>query len=228
MTWYESLAAFDVETTGVDVRSARIVSACLVMVDASGSVISRRDWLIDPGVPIPPQVSAIHGITDERARSEGMPAAQAIADIAGSIRGIFDAGIGLTVYNAPFDLSLLTAEAGRYGVPWSTRMAPVVDPIIIDKQVDRYRRGKRTLSLTAAHYGVTLDEAHNAGADAIAAALVAQRIGAMYAEKLPDTVGELHEAQIGWAAEQRADFERYMREKLGRAFVSDRTPWPGG
>jgi len=228
MTWYDTLAAFDVETTGVDTRTSRIVQACLVIVDATGTVRSRQDWLVDPGVPIPPQASEIHGITDERVRAEGMPARDAIAEISAAVRGIFDSGIGLTVYNAPYDLSLLAAEVRRYGLDWVPRVAPVVDPIIIDKRVDRYRRGKRTLTLTAAHYGVPLDDAHDAGADAIAAVRVAQRIGAMYAEKLPDTVEELHEAQIAWAAEQQADFARFMREKLGRDYVSDRAPWPGG
>jgi len=226
--WHESLAAFDLETTGIDVRSAKIVTACLVRVDAEGRVIARRDWLVDPGEPIPERATAVHGITTARAQAEGMPARLAVPEIVDAVREVLAAGTGLVVYNAPYDLSLLAAEVKRHGAQPLASVAPIVDPIVLDKQVDRFRKGKRTLELTAAHYGVPLDGAHDAGADAIAAAHVAQAIGRRYADALPVSAMELHEAQLGWAAAQQADFAAYMRRQVDPNWVSDRDEWPGG
>ena len=226
MAWHEHLATFDLETTGIDVRSARIVSACLAEL-RDGEVVARRDWLLDPGIEIPAGATSVHGITTERARSEGIPAAEGVASIVEAVRDVLDRGVGLVVYNAPYDLTLLAHEAERYGYAGFVAQ-PIVDPIILDKQVDRYRKGKRTLDLTAAHYGVVLTDAHDAGADAIAAALIARAIGTAYANVLPEDALELHRAQIGWAAEQQASFARYMREKVDPKWVSDRPDWPGG
>jgi len=226
MAWYESLAAFDLETTGVDVRTARIVSACVVELDPAGQVVARQDWLVDPGVPIPEGASRIHGITTERARADGVAAVEGVSSILEAVRGVLDRGVSLVIYNAPYDLTLLAFEAHRYGFEAFTPQ-PIVDPIILDKQVDRYRKGKRTLDLTAAFYEVPLIDAHDAGADAIAAARVAQAIGARYPE-LPKSPLDLHRAQIGWAAEQQASFARYMREKVDPKWTSDRPAWPGG
>jgi len=226
MAWYENLATFDTETTGVDVRGARVVSACLAEIGPSGEVLARTDWLIDPGIEIPEQASRIHGITTERARAEGVAAADGVGSIVAALREVLARGLGLVVYNAPYDLSLLAHEARRHGHAGIVAR-PVVDPIILDKQVDRYRRGKRTLDLTAAHYGVELTDAHDAGADALAAARIAQAIGARYVDALPQDVMALHDAQVGWAAEQQASFARYMREKVDPNWVSDRAEWPG-
>lgn len=227
-TWYDTLAAFDLETTGVDTRSAKIVSAALVRLDERGEVVGREDWLVNPGEPIPTRATEVHGITTERAIAEGIPAYRAIPEIVAAVRAVFELGIGLVIYNAPYDLSVLAAEARRYGVEPIPEPAPVIDPIILDKQVDRYRKGKRTLDLACAHYEVELLDAHDAGADAIAAGRVAQAIGRRYDGELGFVVAELHEAQVRWAAEQQADFARYMREKVDPQWVSDRSEWPGG
>lgn len=54
MTWMNGLrATFDLETTGVDVTTARIVTASLILLDPQGNVVRRGEWLADPGVEIP-------------------------------------------------------------------------------------------------------------------------------------------------------------------------------
>lgn len=226
--WFARLAAFDLETTGIDVREARIVSACVAELDADGAVLSRRDWLVDPGIEIPAAAAAVHGISTERARAEGTPAAVAVPEIVEAVRSVLQRGIGLTVYNAPYDLSLLAHEAMRHGVDPIATPSPVVDPLIIDKQVDKYRKGKRTLELACAHYGVALDDAHDAGADAIAAARVAQAIARAFPRDPALTATELHDLQVQWAAVQQADFAAYMRRSVDPDWVSDRPAWPGG
>mgnify|MGYP003489308169 FL=1 len=226
--WFARLAAFDLETTGIDVREARIVSACVAEIDADGEVVSRRDWLVNPGIEIPAAAAAVHGITTERAQAEGMDAAQAVAEILAAVRAVFDRGVGLTVYNASYDLSLLAHEAQRHGIAPISLPSPVIDPLIIDKQVDKYRKGKRTLELACSHYGVALTDAHDAGADAIAAARVAQAIARAFPREPALTATELHDLQVQWAAVQQADFASYMRRSVNPDWVSDRPAWPGG
>src|SRR6185312_12884971 len=120
-TWGDRLGVFDLETTGVDVDTSRIVSACIAVLDDAGRVVSRWDWLADPGIEIP-----------ERARAEGRPAILVIAEIAQTLRVLFDSGIPVTVYNAPYDLTLLDRECLRHGLEALDDTMPVIDPLVID------------------------------------------------------------------------------------------------
>jgi DNA polymerase-3 subunit epsilon len=223
--WAEKLAVFDTETTGVDTSQARIVSSTIALLGASGEVLERYDWLIDPGVEIPQAASNIHGITTEVARASGVDAAVGISQLVAQLLQMLDRGFPVVAYNAPFDLSLLRAEAARYGVAWPAEIAPVVDPLILDKQLDRYRKGKRTLEAVAEHYRVPLGLAHDAGEDAIAAGRVAQAIALKYSQSLPGELIDLHQQQIGWAAAQAASFQEYMRRVKDPGFVAN-GDWP--
>ncbi len=141
MSTWNSLprAAFDLETTGRDSRSARIVTASVTVVDSAGGVINEHEWLADPGVEIPTEASDIHGITTEQARREGRPAAEVTRELAAVLQELFDTGVPVIAFNASYDFTVLAAESARYGVPQLTRF-PVLDPYIMNKQVDRYRR----------------------------------------------------------------------------------------
>jgi DNA polymerase-3 subunit epsilon len=225
-TWDGPLGVFDLETTGVDTDVARIVSACIAVLDSDGRVTARWDWLVDPGVEVPEGASAVHGITTERARAEGRTAETAVAEIAQTLRVLFSQGVPLTVYNAPYDLTLLDRECRRHGVEPLHAPMPVVDPLVIDKAVDRYRRGKRTLEVTAEFYGVELDGAHDAGADAICAGRLAQAMARAHPDELAVSAADLHGRQEFWFAEQQQSFEEYVRTKPGReGYTADRS-WP--
>jgi DNA polymerase-3 subunit epsilon len=123
-------------------------------------------------------------------------------------------------YNAPYDLTLLNRESMRHGIPPLVAPAPVIDPLVIDKGVDRYRKGKRTLEVTSAFYGVSLDDAHDSGADAIAAGRVAQAIARAHGASLPTAVDELHALQVSWSKEQAESFQEYMRRVRDPEFVA--------
>ena len=223
--WAENIAVFDTETTGIDTTQDRVVSSTVALLGKSGEVLERYDWLIDPGVEIPAAAARVHGITTEVAQASGVEAAVGVAKIVGQLAEMIDRGFPIVAYNAPFDLSLLRAEATRHGVTWPSEIAPVIDPLVIDKQVDRFRKGKRTLEVVSAHYGVLLDTAHDAGEDAIAAGRVLQALALRYAHVLPEDVMELHEAQISWAASQAANFQEYMRKVRDPNFVAEGN-WP--
>ncbi len=223
--WHEELGVFDLETTGVNVDTARIVSAHVGVIDDTGTIVNRFDWLVDPGVEIPPQATAVHGITTDRARNDGRPAAEAVAEIVAELRTLFERNVPVVAYNAPYDFSLLHREAVRYGVLPLESPAPIIDPLVIDKAVDKYRPGKRTLEITAAHYGVDLLAAHDAGADAIAAGRVAQAIAREHAAELALEAAELHVLQIKWSREQAEDFQAYMRRVKDPEFTASGV-WP--
>lgn len=223
--WAEMLAVFDTETTGVSTVHSRIVTASCAVIDANGQAIERYDWMLDPGVEIPDRAVQVHGITTEMARANGIDAAHGIAQIIEQLSRLLGRGLPLTVYNAPYDLTLLFHEAERYGVPFLTELAPVLDPLVIDKEVDRYRRGKRTLTVVAEHYGVDLQNAHDAGADAIAAGQVMQAIARAHATTLASDIMQVHEAQVTWARAQAENFQRFMRENRDPNFVADGR-WP--
>lgn len=224
--WYEGpLLGFDTETTGVACGSDRIVQAALVAVDPGSGEAVGRTWLIDPGVPIPPGATRVHGITDAMVRAEGLPAAKAMNEIALALGEAVEAGTPVAAFRAGFDFTTLSFELDRHGlaqIDWDR--LTVIDPSVLDKRVDRFRRGKRTLGVTAAHYGVALDGAHSAAADAAATVSVARTIGARFPEVGSMEPRELHEAQVRWHAEDAASLEAYFRRK-GREETVERR-WP--
>ncbi|MFI8828566.1 3'-5' exonuclease [Streptomyces sp. NPDC053431] len=231
MAWHgEPLVGFDLETTGTDPLEARIVTASIVGVHG-GRVVRQRDWLADPGIRIPAQASAIHGISTERAAAEGRPVREVADEIAETLTGYWAQGVPVVAYNASFDLTLLTAELRRHGLPsleerlGGRGMGPVVDPYTIDRAVDRYRRGKRTLEAVCAEYGVELTAAHQAAADALAAVRVAIAIAERHASVAALDPAALHERQIGWYREWAEDFQSFLRRKGDADAVVDPT-WP--
>lgn len=225
--WSRAVGVFDLETTGVDVTTDRVVTAHVGLLDGSGAVIRSRDWLADPGVEIPAGATAVHGITTERALAEGRPAPEVVAEVIEALSALFAAGIPVVAYNAPYDFSLLKHEAVRHGVEPIAAPSPVIDPLVVDKTVDRYRRGKRTLEAVAAHYAVPLEGAHDASADAIAAGRVAQALAVRFADVLPATADELHTKQIGWARAQAESLTEYFI-RIGRLDPEDTVDgsWP--
>ncbi|MBM3714596.1 MAG: 3'-5' exonuclease [Actinobacteria bacterium] len=213
--WARVVGVFDLETTGIDVVTDRIVTAHVGVLDVDGQVVDARDWLADPGIEIPAGAAAIHGISTERARTEGAPAATVVAEVVKALSALFAAGIPVVAYNAPFDFSLLKHEALRHGIAPIEKPSPVLDPLVMDKTYDRWRRGKRTLSVVAAHYAVPLESAHEACADAVAAGRLALALAERFGAWMPPTVDELHLRQVAWARAQAASLTEYF-VKIGR------------
>lgn len=223
--WARSVGVFDLETTGVDVRADRVVTAHVGVLDHTGTLVRARTWLADPGVEIPAGATAVHGITTAHARAHGRPAREVVAEVVAELRALFDAGIPVVAYNAPYDFSLLKHDALRHGVAPIADPSPVIDPLVLDKAMDRYRKGKRTLEVVAAHYQVVLEGAHDASADAIAAGRVAQALAGRF--RLPEAVEELHTQQIGWARSQAESLTEYFI-RVGRLDPADALDgsWP--
>lgn len=228
MSWHLGrLAGFDLETTGVDVENDRIVTACVAEVGGETPPLAAN-WLINPGIDIPEQAAAVHGITTDKAKTDGQDAAEGVAEIVAGLTQVVLAGTPLVIMNAPYDLTLLDREARRYGLETLSDKVGndlrVIDPRVLDKRVDPYRRGKRTLTDLCAHYGVKLDGAHSANADAVAACRVAWRIAQQFGEIGNAFLDELHDQQEDWAAAQAASFQEYLRKKDPAAVING--AWP--
>lgn len=221
MSWHRSpLLAFDLETTGPEPDTARVVTATAIRINPASGSKQVREWLVDPGVEIPAEASAIHGISTEHAREHGQQAATAIPEIARClIRDGWQAEAPVIAYNAAYDLTVLDRELARHGFPsLAGEVHHVVDPLVIDREMDRYRKGKRTLTACARHYGVHIgeDEAHSSQADALAAARIAWCLAQHFHEIGTATLEALHTWQIRWHQDWADRFAQYLRERKRR------------
>lgn len=202
------LCAFDSETDGPDPEDARIITATV------------------PERPIPAEASAIHGVSTEHATEHGVARAAGIRQIAEMVEGAFANGVPVVAFNAAFDFTVLDRECRRVGVEGpDPSLGVVIDPHVIDKAVDRFRRGKRTLGATCQHYGIDLGEAHDATADALGAARLAYKLAARYPAEVGErTPAEMHALQVDWRAQQSASLQEYF-ERQGKREVVDGS-WP--
>ncbi|WP_371793889.1 exonuclease domain-containing protein [Streptomyces albidoflavus] len=223
------LVGFDLETTGVDPETDRIVTGCVVRY-GGGRPTEARTWLADPGVPIPAGATAVHGVTTEAARASGRPAADVVTEITAALVQAAAEGLPIVAMNAAFDLTMLDREARRYGVrPLGDLCSPVVlDPRVLDRQLDRYRRGGRTLTDLCRHYVVRLEAAHSADADAVAACALVWKLAARYQVLAHTELGELHDLQTRWAREQAEGLRDYFVRTPGKEHLaaSVRLDWP--
>lgn len=222
------MIAFDLETTGTDPATARIVTfSCIAMNPPHypDPAAHGFDGIINPGIDIPVEASAVHGITTERAREEGLDPNVALPAISDYLN-VDPQHVAVCAFNARYDLTVLAHELRRHNLPyeWIGNLR-VIDPLVIDKQLDKYRRGKRTLEAVCSHYGVVLENAHTADADALAAGLVFQVMQQKFKRELAFDLRGLHAAQVHWAAEQAASLQEYFRRTNPEAFVEPRWPY---
>jgi DNA polymerase-3 subunit epsilon len=215
--WYEGpLAAFDTETTGIDVEQDRIVSAALVVQSTPSAVPRITRWLVSPGVPVPEAAVAVHGLTEERLQREGRWPAPVMEEVAQALAAPSVVGTPLVVMNAPFDLTLLDRELRRHRAKsladyLGRTSLCVLDPRVLDKHLDRYRKGPRTLADLCMHYGVVLAAAHDAAADAVAALEVVRALGRQFAGRLEQlNPAELHTLQAVWHAAQARGLQAWF------------------
>jgi DNA polymerase-3 subunit epsilon len=241
MTWFDPAQrwlCWDLETTAPDPAEARLVTACVAFV-GGGKPTEVMSWVVDAGVDVPAEAAEVHGYTTERVRAEGKPIADVLPEIVGYLAGAVAAGVPLVAFNACYDNTVLACETVRLGLdPFGDVLADavVLDPFVIDKRIDRYRPGKRTLETACQVYRVKLDGAHDSEFDALAAGRVLYRIGqrcqmtpgqirAEYAERrYPNnfvkafaelgamSLRELHDAQREWYQEQSEGLAAHWRK----------------
>lgn len=224
MNWLQGpLSGVDTESTGVRVEKDRIVTACVGFAEKPGQWRSS-DWLINPGVKIPQEAIDVHSVTNEQAAMFGVEPATALAEISDRLYSVWAIGAPVIGHNVIFDLTIIDREMRRHlGRPLEIA-GSVIDTLVLDKAVDKFRRGSRKLVDVAAHYGVPLTNAHSADADCFAAVRIAwvmindSKLAGMSLE-------QLHAFQVEQYAEQRTSFFDYLRRK-GEHPDDTNTVWP--
>lgn len=145
----------DLETTGVDRKTARIVEIAVIFVDENGTETEYRT-LVNPGVPIPLVTSKIHNIYDKDV--EGSPTFE---DISKTIFAFLEKSDIFIAYNFTFDFQILAAEFKRVGLELNEKAFTFYDPMKIFKHYFPHK-----LHVCYEHYtGKVLENAHTALAD---------------------------------------------------------------
>ncbi|WP_262703812.1 MULTISPECIES: exonuclease domain-containing protein [Streptomyces] len=229
MTWHTGrMAALHLHTTGLDAETARIVIADLVLV-GGGQDADTRTWLLNPGIPIPSEATKIHGITTDQARAQGTDPQEGVAQISRDLSTIISEQIPLVVFRAPYALTIFDRECHRHRLPVpggasGAGLRSVIDPLVLDKHIDQFRRGSRTLRALCTHHRVRHDGNNNPASDALAAARLAWRLGNTYPQLRSLDITTLHDRQVIWAAEQAKSFQEHLRQKDPKAVVDG--AWP--
>lgn len=184
-----TVAFIDTETTGTTSKVDRIIEMGIVL-GRGGEVLSRHNWLINPGIPIPPESSEVHGITDADVRDK--PTFDALLpEMVEVLRGALPAA-----YNATFDKGFLLEEVARTGMRFDDPPPALrpkltwVDPLVFAREIYKGKGESRALGAVAERLGIALVNAHRATDDAEAALRV------LYAFSQDDRVPSTYAALI--------------------------------
>lgn len=180
--------ALDTETTGLDTARARVVEiAALRLEPGATQPTDTFATLVDPGMPIPPASTAVHGITDEEV-AEQPDFAAVMADLAAWVGEAVVIG-----YAIGFDLAVLKAEHDRRGLRWTAprsldtrHLAQLVAPALPDPSLDT----------VAAWLGVAVHDRHRALGDARAAGEIFQALLPRLRDKGIVTLGQAERASL--------------------------------
>lgn len=199
------IAMLDVETTGTDPTTDRVIELGIV-VGQRGVVVRRHNWMINPQRPISVESQQVHGISD--ADVADAPTFAAVAhEITDALRGTLPAA-----YNATFDRGFVFAELERAmadttGIASLARQVMWIDPLVWARELHADERSRR-LEDVAARLGVKLENAHRASDDAEAALHVFYKLA--LDPRIPRAYGELVQEQRRLALKQ-ADERRLWR-----------------
>lgn len=200
------LLTLDCEATGVDPREDRIVQIFVGVLDGT-EWVDRFDYLVDPGIEIPQAAIDVHGITNDIIEDRGEDPTRVLTEVRNFLSLYRD--LPFVIMNARYDVPLVNAELRRNGLkPMPVDKIHWIDPLVIDRGKDRYRKGSRKLQNLAEHYGVPFDpmKAHDAAYDCFIAGQVAERQIAQYG--MPTNA-----AQAKWHREWATHFEQYLRDQ---------------
>jgi DNA polymerase-3 subunit epsilon len=216
------LAIIDFETTGLSPENDRVLEIGVACFSA-GQLTLLKNWLVNPGIPIPEEARAIHNISDEDLKDA--PSFAAVArELADVLRGHIP-----VAYNAGFDRAFLHAELRRHeqnqqnatqaeagfsrGASAADERPPAfleevvwIDPLVWVRELYSDDKSRKLADITA-RLGIALDNAHRAASDAEAAG----RVLLALAERLPTFYAEVINLQAQYAARQDLDFSRNRR-----------------
>lgn len=190
------LAFIDLETTGINVATDRIIEIFVLKINPDGTNLKKHK-LLNPGIPIPKETSDIHGITDDHVKD-----APAFKEVANELKQFIDVA-DISGFNSNrFDVPLLMEEFLRAGMEFDMSVRRLVDVQHIFHMME-----KRTLGAAYKFYcEKELVDAHSAEADACATWEILQAQVARYQE-----LGDCVDSILGHIGEEKiVDFARRM------------------
>ena len=201
------LVFFDLETTGIQIATDRIVEISILKVYPNGN---RESWtkLVNPEIEIPKEASDIHGITNEKVVTE-----PTFSELAPKISTMIE-GCDLAGFNSNrFDIPLLAEEMLRAKVNFDMQ-----DRLAIDVQVIFHKKEQRNLSAGYEFYcGKTLDNAHSAEADTLATYEILEA----QIDRYEDVEGDVDFLSAYSSHQKRADFAGFiLRDESGEEIFS--------
>ncbi len=199
------LAVVDVETTGLDPASDRVIEIAVIHM-CGAEVEDRWSTLVNPERALPEDAARITGID-----ASELETAPPFASIADELLVRLE-GRAFVAYNLPFDSAFVASELGRAGHTWQPSRG--IDPLVFVKELHRGQGAKR-LGAAAARLGIELEEAHRAAADAEVAGRVLYALGA----DLPEALEDLLMLQTQWAQQQANERASWRSNREGRAQV---------
>lgn len=204
--WHEgTMMGFDLETTGKDPTTARIVTASLVTINLETGTRESRQWLAYPEIPISEEASSVHGVTQKQAEEEGQDPDTVSAEVIDAINEAQAHGIPVVSHNSQYDFTILDRDSQRYGLP-KVRTDLCIDTLVLDRHcepdVPGQKRRSRQLSHLAYYYDQEWDgNAHTSNADSIMAVKIAYQLASWYPDELQVPFDELRKNQEIWSNE---------------------------
>jgi DNA polymerase III subunit epsilon len=204
----ERLCVIDFETTGLTPESDRVIEVGIACFER-GELVTLKNWLVNPGIPVPEEARAVHNIGDDELRG-----APRIADVLPELETLIEDHLPVA-YHALFDRAFLHAEITRAGHVRRSRMPAAfendvvwVDPLVWARELHKDEKGHR-LGEVCARLGIRLDNAHRAASDAEATG----RVLLALAPHLPTTYSELIRLQTQYGARQDVDMAMNFRRR---------------
>lgn len=212
-SWVEQrLCVIDFETTGLTPETDRVIEIGIACFEG-GELRQLKNWLVNPGIPVPEQARAVHNIGDEE-----LQGAPSIAEVLPELEALIDDHLPIA-YHALFDRAFLHAELTRAGYgarmgdpdavpPAFDREVVWVDPLVWVRELHKEERGHR-LGEVCARLGIRLDNAHRAASDAEATG----RVLLALAPHMPSSYSELIRLQTQYGARQDIDMAMNFRRR---------------
>jgi DNA polymerase-3 subunit epsilon len=224
------MIGLDYETDSKDPFDAHVVTVSCIHYDGTG--LDTYFDVAKPTRPIPDEAAKIHGYSTERAEEEGSSEDEVLADLLEFLLPRWTETCPLVIFNAPYDLTLTHQRAETHklcspdAIPTLASTLPIIDPLVLDKGIDRFRKGSRQLGAICKFHGIVLTDAHSSTADTKAAMRLAWRIGNTGPADIRDmSLMDLHRRQTTWYAGQAESLETYLRTKKQVVTTIDRS-WP--
>lgn len=227
----DRLVGYDTETTGVNVHSddTRIVTAAFVLKTPDG--LKDIELEMNPGIDIPTGASDVHGITTEKAQGF-MPYLEGLTRMKQFLDWTLYEEIPIVAYNGAYDITLTRVEFERHGIPLDWDSLILLDPLVMDRHLDPFRKGGRKLGRVAELYGYDLSNAHNATADVEATLHIIERMLPKFVNKIeekfgtkPETAKDFMEIQTVLYMNQMTDLERYFRKSDPNKTINKSWPY---